>query len=280
MVAMPGTLHAQLGGLQQDAENWVAATDTTRLIAIVREKNYVDNRICIKYRVYGVKELGEIQLPTNLGNLELFLGFFTLVAKTGEGVDFVEHTCYLDHNGPGIYNVGSAKWFDLKGKSIKSEPLSIEVLPEYAPIPIKRDTAHIRYIKSVTKVTSPPENWQNDFFIRREMPQRVAGGSTFQVTYKLYLRNKSIAVYEIIPPIYPTRQVKDITPLSDERQTSVENYEGEWCYTIVLWQADLVAPSSGSMEIKEMSIVCAHRDAPWVEEVAKIPGCTLQIAPN
>lgn len=281
MVTMPGALYAQLGGVQQDAENWKAATDTTRLIAIVPEKNYVNKKICVKYRIYGVDEQGKVQPPTNLVNLELEANPTITVAKNGDTIKFVDYSYFFIHNGPGIYNIGTAKWINSKGKSKESRPLSIEVLPECAPTQIKRDTAYIQFIKSFFgKGITPPENWQNDFFIRREMPQSVKGGSTFRVTYKLYLRNQSIAVYEIIPPIYPTRQVKHITPLSDERKTSVENYEGEWCYTIILWQADLIAPSAGSMVIKEMSVVCAHHDTPWVEEVAKIPTCTLQIAPN
>lgn len=280
IAVIPHTLYAQLGGLRQDAENWTATTDTTRLIAIVPENIYANEFIRIRYKIYGVNEQGKVQLPTQIGNLKLAVGPSIHTIRTGNIFKSVEHSYSFSHNGPGIYNIGPAKWVDSKGKSIESEPLSIKVLSECAPIQIKKDTAYIRIIKSILSGITPPENWQNNFFIRREIPQRVTEGSTFQVTYKLYLKNGDIAVYEIIPPIYPTRQIKNITALSDVRKTSVENYEGEWYYTIILWQADLLAPSSGSMEIKEMSVVCSPTQAPWVEDVAKIPSLTLQIVPN
>lgn len=278
---IPNTLYAQLGGLRQYAKNWAATVDTTRLIAIVPENIYADENIRIKYRIYGMNELGKVQLPTNIDNLKLVAGPSIRTIRTGDVINLVDHVYIFAHNGPGVYNIGPAKWLNSKGKSIKSEPLSIKVLSEYAPIQIKKDTAYIRIMKSILlgKMASP-ENWQNDIFIRRQMPQRVTGGSIFQVTYKLYLKNKNIAVYEIIPPIYPTRQIKNITALSDLRKTSLENWEGEWYYTIILWQADLLAPSSGSMEIKEMSVVCSHTQTPWMEEEAKIPPYTLQIEPD
>lgn len=278
---IPNTLYAQLGGLRQYAKNWAATVDTTRLIAIVPENIYADENIRIKYRIYGMNELGKVQLPTNIDNLKLVSGPSIRTTRTGDVINLVDHVYIFAHNGPGVYNIGPAKWLNSKGKSIKSEPLSIKVLSEYAPIQIKKDTAYIRIMKSILLgKMAPPENWQNDIFIRRQMPQRVTGGSIFQVTYKLYLKNKNIAVYEIIPPIYPTRQIKNITALSDLRKTSLENWEGEWYYTIILWQADLLAPSSGSMEIKEMSVVCSHTQTPWMEEEAKIPPYTLQIEPD
>lgn len=52
------------------------------------------------------------------------------------------------------------------------------------------------------------------------------------------------------------------------------------CQHIILWQANLIAPSAGSIEIKDMAVICSPVQTSWVEDMAKIPSCTLQILPN
>lgn len=250
-------------------------SDTTRLIAHVPTNIYKGENIRITYTVYGGE--GKIQQPDDLGKLKVLIGPM-ISQKTEKGkLVYSEYIYILECPESGTYHIGPATWCSKEGKCIESEPLQVTVLSEFSPIKILKSDTVIE--PSSISAIFLSEDW-NSFFIHREAPLKVVVGSTFQVTYKLYMKNKNICIYEIIPPEFSIRQIKNITSLPNPRNVSIESYQGENYYSIVLWQGDLTTTKVESIEIKGLSVICTPIPQSWEKDTVTIDPYILQVFPN